>query len=407
MFTQEAGEMKIYEIGTGYTPIPAQMGAATEIVVEELTKALVRQQYNVAIIDIAVDKRKKNNLPIIEVPVPSMFRGTDVKLGVMHKLKRVVYSINLASVLKKILKKSKEKAILHFHNQYNMYFFFKLTPKRMRKDCTIIYTNHSYIWHGAWEEIKRTAQKRYFQEIFSMKKADYVFVLNKLTKDTLIKHVGIEKAKIHLIDNGVNPEVYKPISLAEEKDFRDMNKIAGKRILIQVGSVCERKNQLGAVKLLLPFLKEDPNCVFMYAGGIISEEYQEEIKSYAKKNHVENQVIYLGELKPGKELNKYYSVADAMVFPSKSEGFSLVILEAMSAGTPVFVRNTLEFKLADDCLQYKDANEFEEKMRKYILDDDSRKTLSEKAREVVIKNYNWNKIGMDYMIEIKRGGNTE
>ena len=28
--------MKIYEIGTGYTPIPARMGAATEIVVEEV-----------------------------------------------------------------------------------------------------------------------------------------------------------------------------------------------------------------------------------------------------------------------------------------------------------------------------------------------------------------------------------
>ena len=27
--------MKIYEIGTGYTPIPPQMGAATENVVEE------------------------------------------------------------------------------------------------------------------------------------------------------------------------------------------------------------------------------------------------------------------------------------------------------------------------------------------------------------------------------------
>ena len=31
--------MKIYEIATGYTPIPAQIGAATEIVVEALTRA--------------------------------------------------------------------------------------------------------------------------------------------------------------------------------------------------------------------------------------------------------------------------------------------------------------------------------------------------------------------------------
>ena len=35
--------MKIYEIGTGYTPIPARISAATEIVVEELTKAFLKQ----------------------------------------------------------------------------------------------------------------------------------------------------------------------------------------------------------------------------------------------------------------------------------------------------------------------------------------------------------------------------
>ena len=36
-------DMKIYEIGTGYTPIPAQMGAATEIVVAGISKEQVGQ----------------------------------------------------------------------------------------------------------------------------------------------------------------------------------------------------------------------------------------------------------------------------------------------------------------------------------------------------------------------------
>ena len=44
--------MKIYEIGTGYTPIPAQMGAATEIVVEELTRAMINNGEFAEIIDI-------------------------------------------------------------------------------------------------------------------------------------------------------------------------------------------------------------------------------------------------------------------------------------------------------------------------------------------------------------------
>ena len=104
--------MKIYEIGTGYTPIPAQMGAATEIVVEELTRSLIKNGANAEIIDISAQNRAKTDLPITEVSVPKKFTGTDVSLGIMHKLKRVVYSIALANKLKKILKLGRKLAIL-------------------------------------------------------------------------------------------------------------------------------------------------------------------------------------------------------------------------------------------------------------------------------------------------------
>ena len=127
--------MKIYEIGTGYTPIPAQMGAATEIVVEELTKAFLKQGVPVEIIDIAATNRAQTTLPIREVKVPKCFSGTDVQLGLMHKLKRVVYSIALTGELRKILIQTSEKVVLHFHNQYNLFFFLKLIPKKLRKKC--------------------------------------------------------------------------------------------------------------------------------------------------------------------------------------------------------------------------------------------------------------------------------
>ena len=115
--------MKIYEIGTGYTSIPAKMGAATEIVVEELTKAFMSIGQEVTLVDIADSNRLPNKLPIVEVQMPKLFSNTDVQLGIMHKLKRVVYSIALARKLNQIIKKSNETVLIHFHNQYNMYFF--------------------------------------------------------------------------------------------------------------------------------------------------------------------------------------------------------------------------------------------------------------------------------------------
>ena len=389
--------MKIYEIGTGYTPIPAKLGAATEIVVEELTKSLLKTGKDVSIIDIKAADRRENALPIIEVPVPSKCTGTDVKLGVLHKLKRVVYSVSLASTMKKLIKGSKEKVVLHFHNQYNMFFFLKLTSKKMREKCFIAYTNHSYIWHGAWENIKAKVISRYFQEIASMKNADMIYVLNEHTIDTLVNHIGIDRKKIKLVDNGVNTEVYRPLSKEDKAQFKEKLGLAGKKVYLQIGSVCDRKNQLGALKLLRPLLTENKNTVFAYVGGIISEEYQEEIMRYTTNNGLQNQVIYMGEFTPGKLLNKYYNLADVMVFPSKSEGFSLVIIEAMSAGVPVIVNKDLQFRLSDECLKYIDEKDFIEIFKHEILDEKKQYEMSQHVREAVIRNYSWDKIANDYV----------
>ena len=67
--------MKIYEIGTGYTPIPAQVAAATESIVEELTKAFMAQNINVEIIDICAQNRAPHDLPITEVATRSGFQS--------------------------------------------------------------------------------------------------------------------------------------------------------------------------------------------------------------------------------------------------------------------------------------------------------------------------------------------
>lgn len=388
--------MKILEIGTGYTPIPAKMGAATEIVVEELTKSFMKSNTDVTIVDIKADDRAVNDLPIVEVSVPKKFSGTDVQLGIMHKLKRIVYSISLSFSLKKIIEKEKSRLILHFHNQYNLYFFLLLTPKQLRKKCYIAYTNHSYIWHGNWDDIKETIKKRYFQEIYAMKNADVVFVLNEHTIDTLVEKIGIEKQKIKLIDNGVNTDVYTPQSQEEINSFKRELGLENRNVFIQIGSVCDRKNQLGSLELLLPILKEREEYVFLYAGGIISKEYQEEIVDFCKKNHIEDKVRYLGELKPGNELNKYYNLADLMVFPSKSEGFSLVIVEAMSAGVPVIINDKLQFKLSSNCLKYSSKDDFDRVVRTKILNKEEQISQSKQAREAVVRNYSWDVIAKDY-----------
>ncbi len=390
--------MKYYEIATGYTPVPARMGAATEIVVEELVKSLEAKGHDVTLVDIKCNDRPDNPYKILEVNVPKKFQSTDVSLGIAHKFKRVIYSIGLASTLKKEIKRNKEEEVfLHFHNQYNLFFFLILTSKKLRKNAKIIYTNHSYIWHGEWSEIESSVRKKYFQEIYSMRNADFVYVLNDKALYNITNHVGGLKGRIALINNGVNTNVYKTLPESEVNEIKGKYGLNGKRVFIQIGSVCDRKNQLGAIKLLEPLMKSNGDIVFCYAGGIISAEYQAEIKDYSRENGIEDRVIYLGELHPGEELNEVYNMAEAMIFPSKAEGFSLVILEAMAAGIPVVINKSLKFAVADYCLQYDDKSEFEGLIKGRVFDKTEREDLVKKALEVINKNYSWDAIAEEYL----------
>lgn len=391
--------MKIYEIGTGYTPIPAQMGAATEIVVEELTRFFLDMNEEVEIIDISAEKRAGTTFPITEVAVPKIFTKQDVALGIIHKIKRVVYSLCLAKKLGNILKNSQEKVILHFHNQYNLFFFLKTIPKKKRANAYIVYTNHSHIWHGEWKDIESTVSKRYFQEVYSMPYADKVFVLNGKAKNNISLHTKVDENKIVLIGNGVNTEVYKPLSSEEKGLILKENSLEEKKIIIQVGSVCKRKNQLLAIELILPFLKKDKDIVYCYAGGVIDKNYKAQIDEYISENGIENQVKYLGELKPGKQLNELYNIARLMLFPSEAEGFSLTVVEAMSAGIPVAIKKSLVFELSDKCFAFGNAEEFAEIMNRFVLNTDDE--ISEKLRTHIKQAYSWKNVAQDYLTAFK------
>lgn len=385
--------MKIYEIGTGYTPIPATMGAATEIVVEELTKAFMKMDVPVEIIDIKAKARKEHALPISEVWVPGCFAGTDVKLGVMHKLKRVVYSVCLAQKLKKILKNCEKNVILHFHNQYNMFFFLKLTPEKLREKAVLAYTNHSGIWRMPWEEIQETIKGRYFQEAECMKKADRVFVLNEETAENANKHLGIEKERFVLIDNGVNTDVYYP--LTDKEKAKAQFSFSDRKVILQVGSVCENKGQLRALKLLAPLLQADKSLIYAYAGGIVSEEYRSEISSTAGRLGIDRQVRYLGMIKPGEELNALYNAANATVQASEYEGFPLVKIESLAAGVPVLLHENGPVLYAEGCVMYREDT-FEENVRQLLAEGEAYRALCEKARESALRCFAWEKIANDY-----------
>lgn len=69
-----------------------------------------------------------------------------------------------------------------------------------------------------------------------------------------------------------------------------------------------------------------------------SATYRKELDAYAKALELEDSVFFLGRESPldDEDVRCLYSMADALIFPSKGEGFGLPIVEAALHGMPVF-----------------------------------------------------------------------
>ena len=113
---------------------------------------------------------------------------------------------------------------------------------------------------------------------------------------------------------GVDTEQFHPRRDGEPDLFADLPR----PVFLNVGRVAVEKNIEAFVSLDLPGSK------VIIGDGPQREELQERFP----------EAHFLGS-KFGDELARYYACADAFVFPSLTDTFGLVILEAMAAGTPV------------------------------------------------------------------------
>jgi glycosyltransferase-like protein len=97
-------------------------------------------------------------------------------------------------------------------------------------------------------------------------------------------------------------------------------------------------------------------------------------------------VALLGTV-PDEEMPGWYHAADAFAFPSVTEGFGLVVLEAMSAGLPVVLTDLPVFaefvRLGEDALAVRPGDDvgLADSLEMLARDDDLRATLRRRGRE--------------------------
>jgi len=110
--------------------------------------------------------------------------------------------------------------------------------------------------------------------------------------------------------------------------------ICGKQVLLSVGRIDPIKNQAWLLEQAPVFLQRYPNTLLVLAGACTNEPYGIQIEKQLKRLGLNGQVLLTGGLPSADpRLIGLFQEAKAVILPSLSETFGLVILEAWAAGT--------------------------------------------------------------------------
>jgi glycosyltransferase involved in cell wall biosynthesis len=178
---------------------------------------------------------------------------------------------------------------------------------------------------------------RYYGQIDrAVRHADEIIAVSHSTKHDLVRMLGVNEEKIHVIHEAADP-LYAPEDKGEAlRHVQELFDLPSEYILF-VSTIEPRKNLQG---LLLAYrrLRDDyklyPALVLVGAPGWLSDD----VYSLVDKLDLRQHCYFLGRV-DAHDLKHLYNAAQCLVHPAFYEGFGLPPLEAMACGTPVVVSN--------------------------------------------------------------------
>lgn len=144
---------------------------------------------------------------------------------------------------------------------------------------------------------------------------------------------------------------------------------------------------------LIPALKHVPDETRLVLAGNDEENYRPKLEALARDYSVDTRIDFVGTV-AGEHKAALLAHAVALVLPSYSENFGLVVLEALAAGTPVVVTpevGAAEIVREGDCgiVVAGDPEQLGAALAELVANPARCREMGERGYQLVLKKYSW------------------
>lgn len=375
--------MKILQVISHY--VPAYRFGGPLQVAHSLGKALVRRGHEVTVC--CTNLRDQEADLDLEVDQPIDVDGVTVYYETVTRFRRWGYSPGMSQRILDLLPNF-DFVLVHNHFQYAGWI-----GARHARACgkPYIIFPHASLRRQSILSSSGLAKGLYlwFFDRENYRRADYVaFNAEEEQDDSLFRRQGT------LVPNGIHPDDFDV--LPARGRFRATDpRITDKLVFLFLGRMDIRQKALDVMlEAFATRVRSGSESVLILAGPSEGRD-QDKLRALAGKLHVDDRVIFTG-LVSGRDKMELLRDADVFLMPSRYEGLSMSLLEAMAAGLPII--------LSDRCGLHREivrmncgrvvqpeAKSVAEAMAAFE-DAENRICCGARARELALTDFTWPRI---------------
>jgi len=170
-------------------------------------------------------------------------------------------------------------------------------------------------------------------------------VVSELRRRELADLMNLNPSSVRVIPNGVDAARFYKFALQTQKFLEQMNVMDAAPILLLPVRITRRKNIELALYILSELHKHFPQAALVVTGPLgphnsRNREYFEMLINLRAQLGLQDSAHFLAERSdsflPDEVVADFYRIADALLFPSREEGFGIPLLEAAFSHLPVF-----------------------------------------------------------------------